>query len=105
MKMASAFRRGRRGAKDLARAEEFELIVQVNGKLRGRLLVNDGFSESEVKDRALAEPRVVTALAGQRVVRVVVVPKKLVNIVIQQAARKARGVGRCGLFFRTGRIH
>jgi len=68
--------------RDLARAEEYELIIQVNGKLRGKLVVNDGVSESEVRALALAEPRVAASLAGHRVVRVVVVPKKLVNIVV-----------------------
>ena len=68
--------------KDLTRAEEFELIIQVNGKLRGKLLVSEGISESEVRELALAEPRVAASLDGNRVMRVIVVPKKLVNIVV-----------------------
>jgi leucyl-tRNA synthetase len=77
---------------DLARAEEFELIIQVNGKLRGKLLVSESVSESEVQALALAEPRVATSLEGNRVVRVVVVPKKLVNIVV--APMKSGGAER-----------
>ena len=68
---------------DLLRADEYELVIQVNGKLRGKLVVSDGISDEEVKARALADPHVAPFLAGKRVMRTVVVPKKLVNIVVQ----------------------
>jgi leucyl-tRNA synthetase len=68
---------------DLIHADEFELIVQVNGKLRGKLLVSEGISDDEVKARALSAPHVAPFLDGKRVIRTVVVPGKLVNIVVQ----------------------
>ncbi len=70
---------------DLAREEELEIPVQVNGKLRAvvRLLPDAG---NEALERAaLAEPRVQSAIAGKQVVKIVVVPNKLINIVVKWA--------------------
>jgi leucyl-tRNA synthetase len=68
---------------DLIRADEYEMIIQVNGKLRGKLVVSEGASDGDVKALALAAPQVAPFLSGKRVVRTVVVPGKLVNIVVQ----------------------
>jgi leucyl-tRNA synthetase len=62
-------------------AEELEIPVQVDGKLRARLLVSPETSEEELRERALADPRVARHLVERTVVRVVVVPRRLVNIV------------------------
>jgi leucyl-tRNA synthetase len=67
---------------DLAKEEQFEVVIQVNGRLRGRVVVEDGLSEEELAERALGDPRVAAFLAGRRVVKRVVVPNKLVNIVV-----------------------
>ena len=67
---------------DLAREEEFEMVIQVNGKVRGRLVVDEGVSDEEVKQRAMADPRVKQMLDGKSVRKAVVVPKKLVNFVV-----------------------
>jgi leucyl-tRNA synthetase len=68
---------------DLAREDELEIPVQVNGKLRAivRLLPDPG-SEA-MQQAALAEPKVQAAIAGKQVVKVVVVPNKLINIVVK----------------------
>jgi leucyl-tRNA synthetase len=58
-----------------------EMPVQVNGKVRDRITVSISANEEEVKARALASPKVQQLLEGKSVKRVVVVPKKLVNIV------------------------
>jgi leucyl-tRNA synthetase len=68
---------------ELAKEEQFEVVIQVNGRVRGRILVEGGLNEDELTERALAEPRVAHALAARRVVKTVVVPNKLVNIVIR----------------------
>ncbi len=68
---------------DLAREEEFEVIIQINGRLRGKFLVEDGLNEAETRERALADPRIAPLLVGKEIVKVIVVPKKLVNIVIK----------------------
>jgi leucyl-tRNA synthetase len=68
---------------ELAAEEELELPVQVNGKLRGRIRVTVGASEEEIRRRAQAEEKVVHYLDGRQVVKVIVVPQKLVNIVVK----------------------
>lgn len=67
---------------DLAREEMVEVVLQVNGKVRGRLTVEAGLGEEELAGRALADPRIVQWMDGKRVVKRVVVPDKLVNIVV-----------------------
>jgi leucyl-tRNA synthetase len=68
---------------DLIHADEYELIIQVNGKLRGKLVVSEGVSDDEVKSLALATPQIAPFINGKRIVRTVVVPGKLVNIVVR----------------------
>jgi leucyl-tRNA synthetase len=67
----------------LAAADEIEIPVQVNGKLRGRVMVAATATDDEVKQAALADERVQAAIAGKQVVKVIVVPGKLVNIVVR----------------------
>jgi leucyl-tRNA synthetase len=68
---------------DLTREDQIEVIIQVNGRLRGKVLVGDDLSEEETLDRALNDPRIRMLLDGKTVVKTVVVPKKLVNIVLR----------------------
>ena len=68
---------------ELAAEEELEIPVQVNGKLRARIRVAVGTGEEEIRRRALAEEKVVQHLNGRQVVKVIVVPQKLVNIVVK----------------------
>jgi leucyl-tRNA synthetase len=67
----------------LAAADEIEIPVQVNGKLRGKVIVPATATDDEVKQAALADEKVKAALAGKQVVKVIVVPGKLVNIVMR----------------------
>jgi leucyl-tRNA synthetase len=67
----------------LAAEDELELPVQVNGKLRARIRVAVSATEEEIRERALAEEKVLQYLNGRRVVKVIVVPKKLVSIVVK----------------------
>jgi leucyl-tRNA synthetase len=67
---------------ELLQRETFELVVQVNGKVRDRLEVPVDLPEEEVVEQALASPRVQALLDGGEVRRTVVVPQKLVNVVI-----------------------
>ena len=68
---------------DLTREEQFEVIIQINGRVRGKILVDDGMSEDETRERALADPRISPLIQGKEIVKVIVVPKKLVNIVVK----------------------
>jgi leucyl-tRNA synthetase len=62
--------------------ETFELVVQVNGKLRDRFEVSVDLSEEELVARATASPKVQTQLDGKQIRKTIVVPRKLVNLVV-----------------------
>jgi leucyl-tRNA synthetase len=63
--------------------EQFELVCQVNGKVRDRVSASSAASDEELKALALAAPNVVAHIAGKEIVRVVVVAGKLVNVVVR----------------------
>jgi len=63
--------------------EAFELVCQVNGRVRDRVSAPTGASDEELTALAMAAPNVLAHIDGQRVVKVVVVPDKLVNIVVR----------------------
>jgi leucyl-tRNA synthetase len=67
----------------LAKEEEIEIAVQVNGKLRTRLTVPAESSEESLRQLALADEKVRASLDGKQVVKAIVVPGKLVNIVVR----------------------
>ena len=67
---------------DFAREEEVEVVVQVNGRVRGRLKVPAGLAETEMVTRAMSEQFVAQHLNGKRVVKHVFVPDKLLNLVV-----------------------
>jgi leucyl-tRNA synthetase len=66
---------------EAAREDAVELAVQVNGKVRGRVTVPREAAEDAVRARALEEPHVAELLKGREVVKVVVVPGRLVSVV------------------------
>ena len=68
---------------DLTKEEQIEVIVQINGRLRGKILVDNEMSEDETSERALKDPRIAMALGGRPAAKIIVVPKKLVNIVVK----------------------
>jgi leucyl-tRNA synthetase len=67
---------------DLARDDEVEVPVQVNGRLRGKLKVPTGTAQEELVKLALAEPGVAQHIEGKRIVKIVYVPDKLLNFVV-----------------------
>jgi leucyl-tRNA synthetase len=68
---------------ELARKEELEIPVQVNGKLRARVVVAPDITESELRALALADAKVQSLIEGHEVVKVIVVPQRLVNVVVK----------------------
>jgi leucyl-tRNA synthetase len=68
---------------ELAREEEVEIAVQVNGRVRGHVTVPVETPEEELRRRAQEEPHVREHVAGKAIRRVVVVPGRLVNIVTE----------------------
>jgi leucyl-tRNA synthetase len=68
---------------ELAKEEQLEIPVQVNGKLRAVLRVVPTATSEEMQQAALADSKVQAAIAGKQVVKVVIVPGKLINIVVK----------------------
>jgi len=68
---------------ELARREELEIPIQVNGKLRSRVIASPDVSEADLRASALADDKVRALIDGHEVVKVVVVPRRLVNVVIK----------------------
>jgi leucyl-tRNA synthetase len=68
---------------ELAREDQIEVVIQINGKVRSRVLVPNGTAADELERRALADARVRQFTDGRRVQKVIVVPDKLVNIVVR----------------------
>jgi leucyl-tRNA synthetase len=67
----------------LAREEEIEIPVQINGKVRSRVVVPVDSTEQFLRERALADERVRAAVDGKQVAKVIVVAGKLVNVVVR----------------------
>ncbi|MGI9950839.1 leucine--tRNA ligase [Moorellaceae bacterium AZ2] len=65
--------------------EEVTVVVQINGKVRDRLQVPAGLKEEDLKEAVLSREKVASLLSGQQVLKIVVVPDKLVNIATRQA--------------------
>ncbi|HYX43006.1 MAG TPA: class I tRNA ligase family protein, partial [Pyrinomonadaceae bacterium] len=68
---------------ELAREEEIEVAVQVNGKLRSRVFTSAEASDDDLRRAALADEKVIAATSGKDVVKVIVIPRKLVNVVVK----------------------
>jgi leucyl-tRNA synthetase len=67
---------------ELAKEEEIEIPVQINGKLRSRVFVPADSTEDFVLERALSDEKVKTAIHGKRVVKKIYVAGKMVNLVV-----------------------
>jgi leucyl-tRNA synthetase len=67
----------------LAKEDEIEIPVQINGKLRSRIVVSADATEETVLERALADEKAQVAIAGKQVVKKIYVSGKLVNIVVK----------------------
>ena len=67
----------------LAVSTDVTLVVQVNGKVRGRLSVSRGASESEAMARAREDERIRTWFEGREIMRTVFVPDRLLNLVVR----------------------
>jgi leucyl-tRNA synthetase len=62
--------------------DEVEIVVQVNGKVRDRMMMSIFATEEEAKAATLALPKIQDLVRGKQIRKVIVIPKKLVNIVI-----------------------
>jgi len=62
---------------------EIEIGVQVNGKLRASIKINKDEEQEIVKEKALNEENVIKNIEGKEIVKVIVVPNRIVNIVVK----------------------
>lgn len=67
---------------EAAKEDELTIVVQVKGKVRGRLLVAPGISDDELKEKALADEKVQNFIGNNPIKKIIVVKNKLVNIVV-----------------------
>lgn len=72
-----------RAEPELARKEELEIPVQVNGKLRSRIRATPDTPEAELREAALNDDKIQSFTEGRDIVKVIVVPQRLVNIVVR----------------------
>jgi leucyl-tRNA synthetase len=68
---------------ELAKKDELEIPVQVNGKLRSKVIVAPDIAEAELRALVLADSKVQGFIDGHEVVKVIVVPQRLVNVVVK----------------------
>jgi leucyl-tRNA synthetase len=68
---------------ELAKEDEAEVVIQVNGKLRSKMMAAFGTPKEELESRAMADEKVKPYLDGKQVARIITVPDKLVNIVVK----------------------
>jgi leucyl-tRNA synthetase len=71
-------------SEELARENEVEVVIQINGRVRGKLKVPAGASQDEVVALARADAGVVTHLANKEIKKIIFVPDKLVNFVVAE---------------------
>ena len=62
---------------------EVEIVLQINGKVRDRIMIATGISREEMEVAAKANARVQELTAGKNIVKVICVPDKLVNVVVK----------------------
>jgi leucyl-tRNA synthetase len=68
---------------NLAKADELEIPIQINGKLRSRLTVAPETAKEQLEVLALADAKVREHTDGKQIVKIIVVPNRLVNIVVK----------------------
>jgi len=71
-------------SEELAKEEQVEIVIQINGRVRGKISVDADLPEDELAERAVSDPKIGELLRGARVLKRVVVPNKLVNVVVAQ---------------------
>lgn len=68
---------------NLAKASEIEIPVQINGKLRAKLIVSPDISKDDLEKTTLNDAKVQELIDGKQIIKVIVVPGRLVNLVVK----------------------
>lgn len=69
--------------KDVLEAQQIEMAIQINGKVRSRVTVDSGISEDVLKTQIMKDERIHELLDGKKVLKIIIVPRKIVNIVVE----------------------
>lgn len=67
---------------EIAREEEIELVIQINGKVRGKVMIESGLDDETIREKAFSDPRTQEYIKDKPLKKVIVVKGKLINIVI-----------------------
>ncbi|MEW6714827.1 MAG: leucine--tRNA ligase [Nitrospirota bacterium] len=67
---------------EAAKEEEIELVIQINGKVKGKAMIPAGFNDEAVKEKAFSDPKIREYIGDKAVKKVIIVKGRLVNIVI-----------------------
>lgn len=68
---------------DALKRDEITIVIQINGKVRDKININSGAGEEEIKEKAFARDKVKNYVKNREIIKTIVVPKKLVNIVVK----------------------
>jgi leucyl-tRNA synthetase len=68
--------------REIVSSAQITIVIQVNGKVRSQVLMDPDSGEEEIKQAAFSDERVKNYIAGKEIKKVIIVPKKLVNIVV-----------------------
>ena len=68
---------------NLAKASSITLVVQINGKVKDKIEADESVNDEELKSIALSSQKIKDLIEGKTIVKTIVVPKKLVNIVVK----------------------
>ncbi len=63
--------------------DEIEVVVQINGKIRDKMMISADLNPQQMQEAALANDRIKALTEGKQIVKVIAVPKKLINIVVK----------------------
>ena len=64
-------------------ADQVEMVIQINGKVRSKLVVPSEINEEDLKSLVMEDKKINENLDGKKIVKTIVVPKKLVNLVVK----------------------
>ena len=68
---------------ELTQTDDILIVLQVNGKVRQKLKIEAGINDEDLKSLALIDPKILEWTQDKEIKKVIIVPKKLVNIVVK----------------------
>jgi len=72
---------------ELIQEDKFDLVIQINGKVRDKVLVETNISQKQAEKIALAREKIIKLTTGQKIKKIIFVKNRLINIVIEQLNR------------------